>query len=906
MGLTLGILLLLLLALGWNSVSGEQAAPTESSGQLHYELPPMTYETPDSYTAGPIAVLFQMVRSFVHVVQPYNFPEDIVRKIIQKKFEPSADYDKPENIVLALKVASYEVGIIICAVLGLLFVILMPVVGYFFCLCRCCNKCGGEMHQRQKHSGPFRRKYFALSLLAISVIIRGLGDSVTPAALWRVTAYHTSDRYSPETFRLSRISRHFSIGILFGFLASLQVRTWIQRTQNLADSNLKDLRTLLNQTPKQIDYILAQFNTTKDKGFSDLDNINKLLGGKIHDRLRPKVIPVLDEIKAMVTAVRETKEALEGVDSSVQSLRQGSQQLNSSLTSVKNDMENTLQDNECFVEPGQQTCESIRGTLGQLESSPGLGQLPSVDPELKNIDNILANDLEGLANQGYAAFDDIPEKVKNQTEAVIQDVKNVLNGISSNINSLTKQIPIQDTLSNFTGYINDTESYIHQTLPKLEDYDSYWWLGSLITCFLLSLTVVFFYLGVLCGVCGYDKRATPTSRGCVSNTGGVFLMVGVGLAFLFCWLLMTLVVLTFVVGVNMEKLVCEPYANRKLFQVLDTPFLLNEEWEYYLSGLVLKKPNVKLTFEQVYSDCKNDKGIYTSLKLENRFNISEELDIQEHTGNILSEFENLNVNLDNIVLLDAEGRKNLQAFATSGIQDIDYDTFLAQTDKTPVKVNLLSFSLDLEDKVKNLPPGNVKDGLRTHAQTLRGIHHQQVLPMEQSLNNLKKNIRILQRTSSGLKEKVNKVLVSLDSAQNFVANNISSIIVDETKKYGQIILGHFERYLQWVKDAVTKKMVSCKPVANALDSAINVVLCGYIVHPLNLFWFGIGQATTLLLPAVIFAVKLAKYYRRMDSEDVYDDVETLPMKNMENGNNGYHKDHLYGVHNPVMTSASHY
>ncbi|KFO25783.1 Prominin-1 [Fukomys damarensis] len=877
MGLTLGILLLLLLALGWNSVSGEQAAPTESSGQLHYELPPMTYETPDSYTAGPIAVLFQMVRSFVHVVQPYNFPEDIVRKIIQKKFEPSADYDK---------VASYEVGIIICAVLGLLFVILMPVVGYFFCLCRCCNKCGGEMHQRQKHSGPFRRKYFALSLLAISVII--------------------------------------SIGILFGFLASLQVRTWIQRTQNLADSNLKDLRTLLNQTPKQIDYILAQFNTTKDKGFSDLDNINKLLGGKIHDRLRPKVIPVLDEIKAMVTAVRETKEALEGVDSSVQSLRQGSQQLNSSLTSVKNDMENTLQDNECFVEPGQQTCESIRGTLGQLESSPGLGQLPSVDPELKNIDNILANDLEGLANQGYAAFDDIPEKVKNQTEAVIQDVKNVLNGISSNINSLTKQIPIQDTLSNFTGYINDTESYIHQTLPKLEDYDSYWWLGSLITCFLLSLTVVFFYLGVLCGVCGYDKRATPTSRGCVSNTGGVFLMVnllgppapprspfpaseaapvpfsttvgmqghvgpfqtlqgplpawslyllflsqrglvlsrteqqveqalasGVGLAFLFCWLLMTLVVLTFVVGVNMEKLVCEPYANRKLFQVLDTPFLLNEEWEYYLSGLVLKKPNVKLTFEQVYSDCKNDKGIYTSLKLENRFNISEELDIQEHTGNILSEFENLNVNLDNIVLLDAEGRKNLQAFATSGIQDIDYDTFLAQ------------------------PPGNVKDGLRTHAQTLRGIHHQQVLPMEQSL------------------EKVNKVLVSLDSAQNFVANNISSIIVDETKKYGQIILGHFERYLQWVKDAVTKKMVSCKPVANALDSAINVVLCGYIVHPLNLFWFGIGQATTLLLPAVIFAVKLAKYYRRMDSEDVYDD--------MENGNNGYHKDHLYGVHNPVMT-----
>ena len=41
--------------------------------------------------------------------------------------------------------------------------------------------------------------------------------------------------------------------------------------------------------------------------------------------------------------------------------------------------------------------------------------------------------------------------------------------------------------------------------------------------------------------------------------------------------------------------------------------------------------------------------------------------------------------------------------------------------------------------------------------------------------------------------------------------------------------------------------------------------------PQNLFWFGIGKATAFLLPAIIFAVKLAKYYRRMDSEDVYDD-----------------------------------
>ncbi|XP_005402572.1 PREDICTED: prominin-1 isoform X2 [Chinchilla lanigera] len=857
MALTLSVLLLLLLlALGRSTDSGEQPAPTDSPMHLHYELPPVTYETPASYSAGPISILFQMVHLFVHVVQPNSFPEDIVRKIIKKEFELSADYDK---------VIYYEMGVIICAVLGLLFIILMPVVGYFFCLCRCCNKCGGKMHQRQKESGPFRRKYFAVSLLVISIII--------------------------------------SIGILFAFFANLHMRTRIQRTQKLADSNLNDFRTLLDQIPKQVDYIVDQFNVTKERGFSDLDNINKVLGENIRDVLGSKVIPVLDEVKAMVTAIKETKAALEDMESSVQSLKQASEHLNNNLTTVKRNMEVTLSSSECSSEPMQQICDNIRASLGQLEGTPGLDELPSVESELKNIDDILATNLDDLVDQGYAFFDNIPEDVKAQTEGIIRDAKRLLNGVSSEIKKVAKMLPIQGMLSNVTGYINDTETYIHQNLQKVETYDSYWWLGTLITCFLPTLIVVFFYLGLFCGVWGFDEHATPTSRGCVSNTGGIFLMVGVGFTFLFCWLLMILVVLTFTIGVNMQKLVCEPYANRQLFQILDTPYLLNKEWEYYISGMVLKNPNVKLTFEQVYSDCKNDIGIYTTLKLDNFFNVSEHLNIEKYTGNISSKLENMNLNFDKTVLLDEETRKKLQTFANSGIQGIDFDAFLTQTDQAPVKVNLLSFADDLEEKVNPLPSGNVKDDLQGQADTIRKIHYEQVLPMEQSLSNLKETVMTVQRTSSGLQDKVNNVLDSVDSAQNFIENNTEDIIAEEVKKYAKILLGHFERYIQWVKETITEKMGSCKPVATALDSVINVVLCGYIVHPLNLFWFGIGQATMLLLPAVIFAVKLAKYYRRMNSEDVYDDGEILPMKTMENGNNGYHKDHLYGVHNPVMTSA---
>ncbi|OWK13847.1 PROM1 [Cervus elaphus hippelaphus] len=80
---------------------------------------------------------------------------------------------------------------------------------------------------------------------------------------------------------------------------------------------------------------------------------------------------------------------------------------------------------------------------------------------------------------------------------------------------------------------------------------------------------------------------------------------------------------------------------------------------------------------------------------------------------------------------------------------------------------------------------------------------------------------------------------------------------------------------------ITQQIAACKPAATALDSAVNVFLCSYIVDPLNLFWFGIGKATVLLLPALIFAVKLAKYLRRMYSEDVYEDE---PVHNMRHAN----------------------
>ncbi|EDL99946.1 prominin 1, isoform CRA_c [Rattus norvegicus] len=469
------------------------------------------------------------------------------------------------------------------------------------------------------------------------------------------------------------------------------------------------------------------------------------------------------------------------------------------------------------------------------------------------------------------SIDEIPNMIQNQTGDVIKDVKKTLDSVSSKVKNMSQSIPVEEVLLQFSHYLNDSNRYIHESLPRVEEYDSYWWLGGLIVCFLLTLIVTFFYLGLLCGVFGYDKRATPTRRGCVSNTGGIFLMAGVGFSFLFCWILMILVVLTFVVGANVEKLLCEPYENKKLLQVLDTPYLLNDQWQFYLSGILLKNPDINMTFEQVYRDCKRGRGVYATFQLENVFNITENFNIERLSEDIVKELEKLNVNIDSIELLDKTGRKSLEDFAQSGIDRINYSMYLQEAEKPPTKVDLLTFASFLETEANQLPDGNLKQAFLMDAQNIRAIHQQHVPPVQQSLNSLKQSVWALKQTSSKLPEEVKKVLASLDSAQHFLTSNLSSIVIGETKKFGRTIIGYFEHYLQWVLYAITEKMTSCKPMITAMDSAVNGILCSYVADPLNLFWFGIGKATMLLLPAVIIAIKLAKYYRRMDSEDVYDD-----------------------------------
>ncbi|KAI4818922.1 hypothetical protein KUCAC02_004212, partial [Chaenocephalus aceratus] len=161
-----GVLLLLLAVF---LASGELQLETEPRrlpppGKLDFGyVPAGVYETLAHYEPGPIGILFHLVQAFLYVVQPNEFPEDLLVKLAKEKFGAiQTEYQKA---------IYYEIGFVVCAALGLMFAILVPIIGIFFCMCRCCDNCGGEMHQRQRKNADCRRGLLGTLLFSTSLVI---------------------------------------------------------------------------------------------------------------------------------------------------------------------------------------------------------------------------------------------------------------------------------------------------------------------------------------------------------------------------------------------------------------------------------------------------------------------------------------------------------------------------------------------------------------------------------------------------------------------------------------------------------------------------------------------------------------------------------------------------------------
>ncbi|KAE8300337.1 Prominin-1-A Prominin-like protein 1 [Larimichthys crocea] len=695
---------------------------------------------------------------------------------------------------------------------------------------------------------------------------------------------------APETEKERRLSERFlhrlahrhlylhHSGSINCLRANHNVSAQIKSTRRFINTNMRDLKTFANNTPAQIEYLTAQYTTAKNKVLSELDNIGPLLGGRIQSQLEKEVVPSLDtalrmaggKVENAIKAMRETKEALENISSSLEVLQEGTGKLQANLAAERASLSNTLSDPACTNGAVSHTCNTIRSTLSQLGINADFSKLHDVNHALDNVNTVLRTDLSNIVQKGYSSFNDTPRLVKEQTKNIVTGVKGMLDKIGTEINGFSKMFPI-------------------------DQMDFYRWIGCVTALCIVILVLAFNILGLMCGTCGYDKQATPTTRGCLSNTGGNLLMAGVGFSFIFSWVLMGIVTALFLVGGNVEKLVCEPLANRQLFKIIDTPFLVHPAKKNFLPGMLFQNPNIDLTLGSMYRECYENNGLYHALQLEAMFNINSFLNKTVYNNDLAKVLESVNVDLQGITLLEQAGRDNLINFANTGVGQINFEAYLTEVNKGVTLVDLLSFSTDLEAEADQLPRGALENALKGHASSIRQIHREQVVPMEQAMSTLSQSVKQLQRMSTDLPVKVTNILSAIDAAEYLITHNASHVVKQETKAYSQSLVGYFKQYTDWVRNSLTAEVAQCKPISNIVDS-MEIVGCSFIIDSVNTFWFGLGGCCILLIPSMIFSVKLAKYYRRMDTEDVFEDV----------GSTGNHGEMVCDIHGDLAVVSSPY
>lgn len=295
-------------------------------------------------------------------------------------------------------------------------------------------------------------------------------------------------------------------------------------------------------------------------------------------------------------------------------------------------------------------------------------------------------------------------------------------------------------------------------------------------------------------------------------------------------------------------------------QFIDTPGLIpGLEIGQYL-GL---KTNINIS--DIYRDCKYNQPLWTTLHLYELINLDNLLNVSKYTVQIRQNFENTNITLSTVKLLSPQVENQLSNLSSEA-KNIS-STSITQQMNYISGINLNNTADKLDEFAVNQPIQDLKD----EAMDLRKIQSNIETTIIPQLENLNLTIESLRAIAEKINGTVGEVLSKVGVAQDFLNTNATQILKTESRKFLDCQLGYFIAYADYANLTITQQVGRCGPVAGAVDT-VEMILCSHIVESLNAFWFSLGWCMIFFIPSIIFSVKLAKYYRKMKTSDVYDNL----------------------------------
>ncbi|XP_067388408.1 prominin-2 [Emydura macquarii macquarii] len=743
--------------------------------------------------------LYGIVRHYLDVVQQNPFPTELFRVALN---DPSS--------VRTSQVMHYEAGYIVCAAMALLFFVMVPAIGLCLCCCRPRRRCGGHI-KAYRRSLACRRNLLMVCLSLTTVILLA--------------------------------------GVICAFVANQWVKDQMEPGVRAVPATLRTLRRHIDNMPQGVQSIVEQFAVPRQQIIGDLNNVSRSIGLAIHSQLKERVYSALAAMQGRARDLQNSLHHLQIINKVVRTLTQYQGELGLVLRDRRESAVSLLDSPRCT------SCARALGRAQRLELGADFSRVPSVEQVLKTLSGLPRANFPDLIHKGNSTFNSMPDLAVAKMAQVVQDLKDEVNKVSEKVQSIADNFPISDYTQSMNDALLTAENRSHPYLQEMKHYERYRWILGIFLCSVVLLVVVCNLLGLSLGACGLAVREDPSDYESRGEAGAKFLLAGVSLSFLFSWLLILWVFATFLVGGNVQTLVCKNWANQEIYKFIDTPGNLPPSVN--LTQLLGLKRSLNLT--SAYQNCKQGAGLWDVLHLREPYNLDDHLLISKYTRDFQKRLDNFNVHFEEIHLLDSKGRQDLETFRQSGIDQLDYPAFQAEMQNPVVRTSLEDLATDLEGLRKIQSNLTIAGRLANESQALRKIQNSTVLTQEALVAKLNESVQFLSAVAASLQTLMKQTTAEITLVETQLPAQAQRVLKHEIGCFTRKELGYFSQYLNWVRRTLTEDVASCQPLSTALDNG-RVILCDRIAEPWNAFWFSLGCCTFFLIPSIIFAIKTTKHF----------------------------------------------
>ncbi|XP_046925747.1 prominin-2 [Lynx rufus] len=749
---------------------------------------------------GPLNPLYGTVRRFLSVVQFNPFPAELVKTLLN---EPSS--------VKVDEVVRYEAGYVVCAVIAGLYLLLVPIAGLCFCCCRCRRRCGGRVKTEHKAMACERATLMAFLLLTTLVLL---------------------------------------IGVVCAFVTNQRMHEQMAPGVEAVPETLLSLRGLVSDVPQELQAVAQQFSLPQKRVLEELDGVGKSIGSTIYTQLKSTVYEVLTSVDSLGQALQLSMDHLQALNATLVELREGQRDLEPAVRERREHLLTLLQ------EPGCQDCTEAQSRARALELGADFDQVSPVDDVLHRLKGVPEANFSSMVQEENSTFNALPLLAALQTANVVKELKKVIAQKPEGLRTLAEEFPGWEAASRWSQALEEVEQSSRPYLKEVQRYEKYRWILGCVLCSAVLLVVVCNLLGLNLGIWGLAAREDPGHSEAKGEAGARFLMMGVGFSFLLAAPLILLVFATFLVGGNVQTLVCRSWESRELYKFADTPGNLPPSMN--LSQLLGLKKNISILL--AYQQCKEGAALWSVLQLNDSYDLEKHLNISQYTAKLQQELQNLKIDMKNLDLLSPAAHRDLEALQSSGLENIHYSTFLDQIQKPVVNTNVEKLAQELEGLARTQGSSVLGQQLQEEAQGLKNLYQEKVLPQQSLVANLNLTVRALASSAPNLQTETSRVLDNVIYLKGQLPTWATSILRNESECFLTREMGYFSQYVAWVREEVTQHIATCQPLSRALDNG-RVILCDMIADPWNAFWFCLAWCTFFLIPSIIFAVKTSKYFR---------------------------------------------